>query len=395
MGKAEVGTPKWIGNRIKAKGLQKLRWYCQMCEKQCRDENGFKCHTMSEAHQRQLLIFAETPDKFLDTYSKDFEEGFLTQLKRTHGTKRVFANQVYKEYIADRHHIHMNSTEWVTLTEFIKYLGTAGHCVVDETEKGWYITYIDRDPETIARQEALKRRDKLSKDDDERMAEFIRQQVEREKERRGSDDEDDEEKFTELQRKDAEEKIRLDTLKLAPKRDMKKLDQTGVFKKPKLPESSKKREGESSGEKRKVSALEEIMKEEEERKKKMSGGPNGKKDDHWLKTEIVVKIVTKTLGDKYYKEKGYVKEVLDRYTAVVVLLSNGAKLKLDQVHLETVIPGIGKPVLILKGPHRGKEATLKELDIEKFCAVLEIATGSSKGEVLKLPYEHFSKLHIK
>ena len=34
-------TPKAIGNRIKAKGLQKLRWYCQMCQKQCRDENGY------------------------------------------------------------------------------------------------------------------------------------------------------------------------------------------------------------------------------------------------------------------------------------------------------------------------------------------------------------------
>ena len=31
-------TPKAIANRIKAKGLQKLRWYCQMCQKQCRDE---------------------------------------------------------------------------------------------------------------------------------------------------------------------------------------------------------------------------------------------------------------------------------------------------------------------------------------------------------------------
>jgi len=47
MGRAEVGTPKWIGNKMKSKGLQKLRWYCQMCQKQCRDENGFKCHTRS------------------------------------------------------------------------------------------------------------------------------------------------------------------------------------------------------------------------------------------------------------------------------------------------------------------------------------------------------------
>lgn len=38
MGKADFLTPKAISNRIKAKGLQKLRWYCQMCQKQCRDE---------------------------------------------------------------------------------------------------------------------------------------------------------------------------------------------------------------------------------------------------------------------------------------------------------------------------------------------------------------------
>ena len=27
-----------------------------------------------------------------------------------------------------------------------------GICKVDQTEKGWFITYIDRDPETIERQ---------------------------------------------------------------------------------------------------------------------------------------------------------------------------------------------------------------------------------------------------
>ena len=46
-----------IANRIKAKGLQKLRWYCQMCGKQSRDENGFKCHLSSDSHQRQMMVF--------------------------------------------------------------------------------------------------------------------------------------------------------------------------------------------------------------------------------------------------------------------------------------------------------------------------------------------------
>lgn len=42
MPKAEVGSAKHLANKMKSKGLQRLRWYCQVCEKQCRDENGFK-----------------------------------------------------------------------------------------------------------------------------------------------------------------------------------------------------------------------------------------------------------------------------------------------------------------------------------------------------------------
>ena len=30
-----------------------------------------------------------------------------------------------------------------------------GKCKVDNTEKGWFITYIDRDPETLAKQKVL------------------------------------------------------------------------------------------------------------------------------------------------------------------------------------------------------------------------------------------------
>lgn len=36
MPKAEVGSTKHLANKLKSKGLQRLRWYCQVCEKQCR-----------------------------------------------------------------------------------------------------------------------------------------------------------------------------------------------------------------------------------------------------------------------------------------------------------------------------------------------------------------------
>ncbi len=69
-GKHDFLTPKAIANRIKSKGLQRLRWFCQVCQKQCRDENGFKCHTSSESHQRQMLIVGKNPNKFVAGYSQ-------------------------------------------------------------------------------------------------------------------------------------------------------------------------------------------------------------------------------------------------------------------------------------------------------------------------------------
>ena len=61
------------------------------------------------------------------------------------------ANQVYQEYIADKSHLHMNSTRWVTLTEFVKHLGRSGIAKVDETEKGWFIAWIDSSPKALAK----------------------------------------------------------------------------------------------------------------------------------------------------------------------------------------------------------------------------------------------------
>lgn len=58
---------------------------------------------------------------------------------------------------------------------------------MDETPKGWYVQYIDRDPETIRRQEELARKKKHDLDDEERSAKFIEEQV-----RRGKDGREEE-----------------------------------------------------------------------------------------------------------------------------------------------------------------------------------------------------------
>jgi hypothetical protein len=50
-----------------------------------------------ESHQRQLLIFADNADKYIDIFSKEFEGGYLELLKRQFDTKRVHANRVYQQ----------------------------------------------------------------------------------------------------------------------------------------------------------------------------------------------------------------------------------------------------------------------------------------------------------
>lgn len=77
-----VGTPKYLANAMKSKGLQRLRWYCQVCQKQCRDENGFKCHAQSELHLRQMLVVGESAGKVISDYSGQFQHDFVQLLSR-------------------------------------------------------------------------------------------------------------------------------------------------------------------------------------------------------------------------------------------------------------------------------------------------------------------------
>ena len=78
----QVGTPKYLANAMKSKGLQRLRWYCQACQKQCRDENGFKCHTQSEPHLRQLLLIGENAGHHISNFSSEFQHDFVQLLSR-------------------------------------------------------------------------------------------------------------------------------------------------------------------------------------------------------------------------------------------------------------------------------------------------------------------------
>uniref|UniRef100_A0A8C2V5C0 DNA/RNA-binding protein Kin17 WH-like domain-containing protein n=1 Tax=Chinchilla lanigera TaxID=34839 RepID=A0A8C2V5C0_CHILA len=319
MGKSDFLIPKTITNRIKSKELQKLRWHCQMCQKQCRDENGFKYHCMSEFHQKQLLLASENPQQFMDYFSEEFHNDFLEFLRRRFGTKRVHNNIVYNEYISHWKHIHMNATQWETLTDFAKWLDREGLCKVNETPKGWHIQYIDRDPETFACSRQLEQEKKQDLEDEEKNC------VE------GKDKEAL--VFTKLSRENDEDKVTYNLNQEA-------YSSAGTLG------STAPSSAQPKGKKKK-SALEEIM-ETEEKKKRTSRTAFGCK--------------------KYHKEKGVIKELTDKHTAIIKMTDSGDKLKFDQTHLETVIPAPGERILVLNGGYRGNEVIdtgpLKECRLE-------------------------------
>ncbi|KAF5607855.1 KIN17 [Fusarium subglutinans] len=193
MPKAEVGSTKYVANRMKAKGLQRLRWYCQVCEKQCRDANGFRQHTMSESHVRQMLLVGEDPKKYIKSYTQQFQSDFLQLLRTGHGEKPVHINHFYQD-----------------LTEFAKHLGREGICRVEENDKGIHIAWIDRSPEALRRQDALRRKEAQDQGNEEIEQRMIREQIKRAQATAGSREEEKEEdnEARELKRQEGE-KIKL------------------------------------------------------------------------------------------------------------------------------------------------------------------------------------------
>jgi len=381
-GRPDFGSPKWISNKMKSKGLQKLRWYCQMCQKQCRDANGFKCHTTSESHQRQLLLFGDNPGKYLHGYSRDFEKAFNDILRRQYNEKRVQANVVYQQYISDKEHVHMNSTCWVTLTSYVKHLGRTGKCIIDENEKGWFVTWVMKDPEQEAKEKKAEKKEKMAKDDEERIKEYIDAQIERAKIQAKYDKE-----FMATELLKSEEETLILDMKVKDVKKVKaeaEIEYKNALKEISKAADNKPRKKEDT--KRRIVALEEIM-EDEIKKKRLKEKNDPEMANAWIRANIVVKIITKSLGDKYYKKKGRIVEVIDDFAAVVVLNESGAKLKLDQEHLETVIPSVGRKVVVLWGKYGGREAVLDNVDTKQFSAELLLESGQK----LSLPYEQFSK----
>jgi DNA/RNA-binding protein KIN17 len=67
-----------------------------------------------------MSIVSENTGSFINSYSKQFEKEFMDLVRTRWKSKKVHVNVVYNEFVSHRLHTHMNSTQWTTLTEFVK-----------------------------------------------------------------------------------------------------------------------------------------------------------------------------------------------------------------------------------------------------------------------------------
>ena len=200
--------------------------------------------------------------------------------------------------------------------------------------------------------------------------------------------------YTDLVRNDPSQKIKLEDINFKKDASIKH-----EFKVPKFQTfheniDRKKRKKPKSDEKsQKKSNFEELIEEENRVKAQKELNKRLKTEEPWMDNNIIVKIITKAYGEKCYKTKGEVIDVLHQFKAVIKLLNDDkTSLTVDQNDCETVIPNVGRKVKILAGKYKGHLSTLQSLEVEKFRANLMLCDSN---ESCSLPYEYFSKCILK
>lgn len=370
MPKHDVGSAKWLGNKMKSKGLQRLRWYCQMCEKQCRDQNGFQCHQTSEAHLRNMQVFLERPADLIDSFSAEFEKSFMQLLSTRYcRAPKIKANLVYMDFIRDRDHQHMNSTIWTTLGSFVEYLMRTDKVLGERDAKGdWLITYIDRSPEEMRRQADRKKAEEKAAEAADEEEVHLAKMVEM-----GKLKSSEAENVTFSRRDESKGLVKIN-LGLAAGVSSSSGSSGGLTKKRlgSIFGEGEEKEGLKS---RKIDATTVSVND-------VNSEDDVEASSFWVVPGLSVKVRNKTLRNgAYYGRKGHVLSVPQPGLAELEVTLEGGKIKrvqIPEIELETVIPRVGGRVTVVGAGSRSRGApgVLEAVDMDKFCCKVKVGEKS-------------------
>ena len=163
------------------RGLGKLKFYCQLCSKQCRDANGLKNHSEAESHKAKAQLFRDDPEKFISEFSDQFQENFIDVLKDISRNGWFSATEVYKEIVKDPDHVHLNATRWKDFTEFLTFITEKGIIRRRPRERGGVeIQLIDKELEEKSGRmlnEEKRKWERMIQRDDEEIVKRLRNVV--------------------------------------------------------------------------------------------------------------------------------------------------------------------------------------------------------------------------
>lgn len=111
---------------------------------------------------------------------------------------------------------------------------------------------------------------------------------------------------------------------------------------------------------------------------------------YWLREGIRVKVVSKSIGgSKAYLQKGTVLDVYARGQATVRLDDRTVLDKVNERHVETIVPSVGAMCVVLLGEYKGQHATLLEKKRDEQRVVVQL---SEDLEVVELDMDFISAL---
>ena len=82
---------------------------CQLCQKQCRDENGFKMHVASESHIRQMILVGQNAGQHIADFSAQFQSEFVTLLSRGYKSAAFHSRRFFGDFFQKIRYYHVTS----------------------------------------------------------------------------------------------------------------------------------------------------------------------------------------------------------------------------------------------------------------------------------------------
>lgn len=155
----DTSTSHYAAKEQRRRGLQKTRFFCHSCQRQCLDQHGYDLHCKSETHiLRHRRVVAEnggSVSKMVQNTSRAFHREMVSTLRRHHGYKPVSLNGLYQEHISVKGHTHLNATRWPSLTSYSRFLAKSGDANVwnrnetdddeDDTPSNIMVAYVKKD----------------------------------------------------------------------------------------------------------------------------------------------------------------------------------------------------------------------------------------------------------